>query len=112
MLAGYPEAMKYFDDEPGLMAVLNEVAVFIFHVANFVLMIGLAAGFATEGSQGHTLSIWLKRLGVGVCLLAAFGFVGMAAGSSAIEVLAPVGVLAFVLSGFLGLSIYRRSGDR
>lgn len=109
MLAGYPEALKYFSSEPGLMAVLHRVATFIFYVANLVLFVGLAGGFHLEQEPDGVLPNWFARLGVAICLIGALGFCAMIAGANIMNLFAPIGLLIFVLASFLGIAIWREA---
>ena len=107
MLGGYPEALKAFESEPGLMAMLNGLAWFIFYFGTAVLFLGFAAVFALGPESNGGIPSWLGTTGVTLSLI---GFVGMTAGLfgySTMMILSPFGLLANLLAGYLGYSIWR-----
>ena len=107
MLGGYPEAARVFESEPGLFAVLNSIAIFIFHVGNAVVFFGLAGVFLLESAPIGPLPRPLAIAGVVVSLLGVAGALGLLFGVGAMNVLAPVGLAAFLLGGYLGIALYR-----
>lgn len=109
MLAGYPEAIGYFEDEPGLMAVLNSVAFFVFYVGNAVLFLGLGMAFTLGSTSTGGMRSWLTKTGSVLCLVGLVGMIGGLFGIGAMTVLAPFGVMATLLASYLGYSIWRAS---
>jgi len=107
MLGGYPEAARVFESEPGLFAVLNSIANFIFQVGNAVVFCGLAGVFLLESVPTGPLPRPLGITGAVVSLLGAAGALGLLLGIGAMNVLAPVGLAAFLLGGYLGIALYR-----
>lgn len=107
MLGGYPEAIGFFENEPGLMAVLNSVAFFIFYVGNAVLFLGLGMAFTLGSTATGGIRPWVTRTGAVLCLVGLAGVIGGLFGIGAMTVLAPFGVLATLLASYLGYSIWR-----
>ncbi len=107
MLGGYPEAIGFFDSEPGLMAVLNSVAIFIFYVGNAVLFLGLGMAFTLGSTTTGGMRSWVTTTGAVLCLVGLVGMIGGLFGVGAMIVLAPFGLLATLLASYLGYSIWR-----
>ena len=107
MLGGYPEAIGFFENEPGLMAVLNSVAFFIFYVGNAVLFLGLGMAFTLGSTTTGGMRSWVTTTGAVLCLVGLVGMIGGLFGIGAMMVLAPFGVIATILSSYLGYSIWR-----
>jgi hypothetical protein len=107
MLGGYPEAIGVFENEPGLMAVLNSVAFFIFYVGNAVLFLGLGMAFTLGSTTTGGMRSWVTTTGAVLCLVGLVGMIGGLFGIGAMMVLAPFGVIATLLSSYLGYSIWR-----
>ncbi len=107
MLGGYPEALRNYETEPGLMAVLNSIAYFVFYFGSATMFLGLAAVFALGRESNGGIPSWLAMTGIIVCLLGFAGMVGSLFGYSKIMTLAPFGVLAYLIASYLGLSIWR-----
>jgi hypothetical protein len=107
MLGGYPEAMGFFENEPGLMAVLNSVAFFIFYVGNAVLFLGLGLAFTLGSTATGGMRSWVTTTGAVLCLVGLVGMIGGLLGVSVMTVLAPFGLIATLLSSYLGYSIWR-----
>jgi hypothetical protein len=107
MLSGYPEALHNYETEPGLMAVLNSMAYFIFYFGSATMFLGLATVFALGRESNGGIPSWLAMTGIIVCLLGFAGMVGSLFGYSKIMILAPFGVLAYLLASYLGFSIWR-----
>jgi hypothetical protein len=111
MLGGYPNAATVFDTEPGLFAVLNGIATFLFNVGNAVVFLGFAGAFATEVAPAGVLPKGLAAAGVAFCLLGSVVALGMLMGIGALSAAAPLGLLVFMLTAYLGFAIWRR-GER
>ena len=107
MLRGYPEAIGFFENEPGIMAVLNGVAFFIFYVGNAALFLGLGMAFTLGPTSTGGMRSWVTTTGVVLCLTGLLGMIGGILGFGAMMVLAPFGVLATLLASYLGYSIWR-----
>lgn len=107
MLAGYPEAARLFSSEPGLMAVLNDLAWFLFYFGTTALFLGLALAFALGSDANGGLPGWLRKSGVMLGLIGAIGSASGLFGLSMMMVLSPFGLLANLLAGYLGFSIWR-----
>lgn len=106
MLGGYPAAAS--GDDLALFGVLNGIATFVFNLGNVVVFLGLAGAFASEAAPGGVLPKGLAVAGAAVCALGAVVGLGMLAGVGAMAAAAPVGLIGFVLTAYLGLSIWRR----
>jgi len=107
MLSGYPEALRNYETEPGLMAVLNSIAYFVFYVGSATMFLGLATVFALGRESNGGLPSWLSMTAVIICILGFSGMVGSLFGYSKIMKLAPFGVLAYLIASYLGFSIWR-----
>lgn len=110
MLGGYPDALAVFDETPGLIAVLNSIATFLFHLGNAVLSLGLAGVFITEATAPGVLPRWLALTGAALCLLGTGAAIGLLAGIGSMAAAAPGGVVGFLLTAYLGTAIWRRAG--
>lgn len=106
MLGGYPAAAS--SGSLDLFDALNRVATFVFNLGNVVVFAGLAGAFASEAGPGGAVPKGLALTGAAVCALGAVGGLGMLAGVGAMSAAAPVGLVGFVLAGYLGLSIWRK----
>ncbi len=107
MLGGYPEALRNYETEPGVMAVLNSIAYFVFYFGSATMFAGLAMVFALGRDSNGGMPFWLTMTGIIVCCLGFAGMVGSLFGYSKIMTLAPFGVLAYLLASYLGFSIWR-----
>ena len=107
MLGGYPEALRNYETEPGLMAVLNSIAYFVFYFGSATMFLGLATVFTLGRESNGGIPSWLAMTGIIVCLLGFTGMVGSLFGYSKITTLAPFGVVAYVIASYLGFSIWR-----
>ena len=107
MLGGYPEAMRVYETEPGLMAVLNSIAYFIFYFGSAVMFLGLAAAFALGPESNGGMPSWRATTGVILCVVGFIGMIGALFGYPKLLMLAPSGVLAYLLASYLGFSIWR-----
>lgn len=107
MLSGYPEAVKLFDTEPGLMAVLNSVAWFTFYFGNALLYLGLAASFALGTQSNGGMQPWLARIGIVSSLLWCAGMIAAVVGYSTMVIVGPFGLLANILGIYLAFSIWQ-----
>lgn len=109
MLGGYPEASLAFASEPGLMSTLNAVSSFIFSFGNAIVFLGLVLAFSLESRV--SLPVWLGRTGMLVSVVACLASVGMLSGLAAFEPLAPLGLVAYLLTACLGIAVWRAPGD-
>jgi hypothetical protein len=109
MLGGYPSAATVFDAEPGLFAVLNGIATFLFNVGNAVVFLGFAGAFATEATPQGVVAKGLAAFGVAVCLLSTVVAIGMLIGIGTLSAAAPLGLVVFLLTAYLGFAIWRYS---
>ena len=109
MLGGYPSAVAAFDAEPGLFGVLHGIAAFLFNVGNAVVFLGLAGAFATEAQSVGVLPKAIAAAGVALCLLSAIVAFGMLMGMVALSAAAPLGMVVFLLTTYLGCAIWRQS---
>ena len=107
MLSGYPEALRNYETEPGLMAVLNSIAYFVFYFGSATMFLGLAMVFALGRESNGGIPSWLAIMGIIVSFLGFAGMVGSLFGYSKIMTLAPFGVLAYLIASYLGFSIWR-----
>jgi len=107
MLSGYPEAVRVYETEPGVMAVLNSMAYFIFYFGSATMFVGMATVFALGRDSNGRIPSWLAMTGIIVCLLGFSGMIGSVFGFTKIMTLAPFGVLAYLLASYLGFSIWR-----
>jgi len=107
MLGGYPEGMRVYETEPGLMAVLNSIAYFVFYFGSAVMFLGLAAAFALGPDSNGGMPSWLTTTGVILCVVGFVGMIGALFGFPKLMKLAPSGVLAYLLASYLGFSIWR-----
>lgn len=108
MLGGYPAALET-DSPLGHFAVVNSLAQSIFQMGNCVIFIGFAAAFASEGPPHGVLSRAVAIAGQIVFLSALLAGIAMILGFQFLQWAAPVGLLAFLLAGYLGGAIARRS---
>ena len=106
MLGGYPVAAS--GDDLALFGVLNGIATFIFNLGNVVVFLGLAGAFAAEVAPDGVVPKGLAVAGAVACALDAIAGLGMLAGVGAMAAAAPVALVGFVLTAYLGLSIWRR----
>jgi hypothetical protein len=107
MLGGYPSAAARFDDEPGLFAALNGIATLLFNVGNGVVFLGLAGAFAAERGSAGVVSRSLGTAGILLGLLSALTAFGMLMGIGSLSAAAPLGLIAFLLTTYLGFAIWR-----
>jgi hypothetical protein len=107
MLGGFPAAIAA--DDLALFGALNGIATFVFNLGSVVAFLGLAGAFASEAAPGGVVARNLAWAGAIVCALGAFVGAGMLAGVGALAAAAPVGLVGFLLSAYLGLSIWRRA---
>ena len=107
MLGGYPVAAEVVTSQPQLFGMVDEITLFIFHAGNALLFAGFAAAFHAE-SRGGTLPGWLGMTGVLLALVAAVSAVALLLGAKGLAFLAPLGLLSFLLVGYLGFAIARR----
>jgi hypothetical protein len=107
MLSGYPEAMRIYATEPGVMAVLNSIANFVFYFGSAVMFLGLAMVFALGPASNGGVPSWLATTGIILCLVGFIGMIGGLFDYPKIMMLAPSGVLAYLLASYLGFSIWR-----
>ena len=107
MLGGYPEALRNYETEPGLMAVLNSIAYFVFYFGSATMFAGLAMVFALGRDSNGGMPSWLAMTGIIVCFLGFAGMVGSLFAYSKIMTLAPFGVLAYLIASYLGFSIWQ-----
>lgn len=107
MLGGYPTAAEVVASQPQLFGVLDEITLFIFHAGNALLFIGFAAAFHAE-SRAATLPAWLGISGMLLALVAAISAIALLLGVNGLAFLAPLGLLAFLLVGCLGIAIARQ----
>lgn len=108
MLGGYPAALET-DSPLSHFAVVNGVAQSIFQMGNCVIFIGFAVAFASEGPPHGVLSRAVAIAGQIVFLSALVAGIAMVLGFEFLQWAAPVGLLAFLLAGYLGGAIARRS---
>lgn len=108
MLGGYPDAAAAFGEEPALFAALNGIATFLFNFGTAVVFFGLAGAFAAEIAPQGVVSRPLALAGVAFSLLGTVVALGMLVGVGAMEAAAPVGLVGFLLTAYLGLSIWRK----
>ncbi len=107
MLGGYRSAASVFDAEPGLFAVLNGIATFLFNVGSAVVFLGFAGAFGTEATPGGVLSRRLAVVGVALCLISAAFALGMLVRIGTLSAAAPLGLAVFLLAAYLGFAIWR-----
>lgn len=108
MLGGYPSAVAAFNDEPGLFGALNGIATFLFNLGNTVVFLGLAGAFAAESRPSRVMSSAVGKVGIVLCLLSAIVAFGMLLGLGALSAAAPLGLVVFLLTGYLGIQIWRQ----
>jgi hypothetical protein len=104
MLGGYPAAAS--SEELALFDALNGIATFLFHVGNVVVGFGLAGAFFTEAAPEGVVPRWLALIGVTLFLISAIAALGLLAGVGALENVAPLALVGFLLAAYLGLSIW------
>jgi hypothetical protein len=107
MLGGFPAAAAA--SNAGLFDVLNRIATFLFQVGNAVVFLGLAGAFASEAAPGGVITRGLALGGVAACLLGVVTALAMLAGMNAMAVAAPIGLIGFLITAYLG-SALRRNG--
>ncbi len=108
MLGGYRGAATAYDTEPGLFAALNGIATFLFNVGNAIVFLGFAGAFATEATSTGVVSRGLASAGVAFCLLSALVALGMLMGIGVLSAAAPLGLVVFLLTSYLGFALWRR----
>ncbi len=110
VLGGYPAAAQGYEAFPVLLDALNEAAIFLFSLGNAVVYFGLGGAFLAEASPGGVISRWVARFGAVVCFVNTALMVGLLAGMvemGALMVAAPAPLLGFVITIYLGWSIWR-----
>ena len=106
MLGGYPLAASA--DTLTLFGALNGIATWIFNLGNFILFAGLTAAFIIEGDTGVSISSRMASIGALLSGIASLAALGMLAGIDAMAAAAPVGLIAFIAAGWMGIVIWRR----
>jgi hypothetical protein len=107
MLGGYPEAVRFFEDTPGLLASINSIATFIFFVGNAILFAALGAALYAASIRPAIIS---RSLGLAGATLGAAGAIGAIAGQAGIGVMRPFalgGIIVMGLCAYLGLVVAR-----
>lgn len=107
MLGGYPAAAS--DAGVALFDTLNSIATLQFYVGNVVVGAGFAAAFLTEAAPGGALPTWLARVGSVLFLVWTLAAIGLIAGVNAMAAAAPLGLIGFLLTAYLGFSLWRES---
>jgi hypothetical protein len=109
-LGSYPPALAAFQEQAAVFAALRGGMASLFYIGMAVMFFGLAGAFVAEMSAAkRILPRWVAFVGAAVTVLVTIRWVAMFAGilGGLTAASAPLGLVAFLLTGVFGLSILR-----
>jgi hypothetical protein len=109
MLGGYPKSMLVAESNPGLLATMNEAALFLFFTSNAAILTGFGAAFGAEVTSELTVSRRVGWVGSFVCFGGALLILGVAGGRVSIVAAAPFALVAHGMMIYLGVGLARTS---
>lgn len=107
MLGGYPAAATGYEEAPALFVALRGAATFLFYLGNAAVYFGLSGAFLAETSPGGVVARWVALSGAVVCFVVGALIIGLLVGVGEMMFAAPGALLGFVLTIYLGVSIWR-----
>lgn len=111
-LGSYPPALAALQEQPAIFEALRGGMLSLFYIGMAAMFLGLAGAFLAEmTARESVLPKWVAFIGAAVTALTTIRWLAMFAGiiGGLGPASAPLGLVAFLLVGVLGLSIWRRA---
>ena len=102
LLGAYPIAAEYHGDTPYLFAMVNDTAVWIFGLSNFLFLLGMAGIYYSD----ELLNKWFSRAGTVISLVGTLGALALffdMISFSDLNIGGPLILLLYLLNAYLGL---------